>query len=100
MGQIVTKLTSIPQDDPQTYRVRQHKPTSGELLMSDLFLNSVFDLIIEFKHLEEAVTTFHRELSHYANRHIPVKTKLQKTSSKSFISEETKNIIEEDTKLS
>ena len=93
LGQVVTKLTSIPQDHPQTYRVRQHKPTSVEYRMRDLFLNNVPELIMGCSKLEVAASVFHRELPFYANKHMPVKTKLLKSSSKPFITNETKELI-------
>ena len=45
--------------------------------------------------LEEAAETFRRELTFYANKHMPVKTKVIKATLKPFITEETKNLIKE-----
>lgn len=40
-GQVVTKLTNIPQEHPQSYRIRVHKPLSGDALRQDLVLNNI-----------------------------------------------------------
>ena len=48
---------------------------------------------MECSELEEAATVFHRELTFYANKHMPVKTKLLKSCTKPFITDETKELI-------
>ena len=48
--------------------------------------------------LEEAVEVLDREITYYANKHIPVKTKPLKDNGKPFISDETKEIINEKAK--
>ena len=95
LGQVVEKTTTVPQDHQQTYRIRQHKPTSAEALKADLFLNNVPQLILDCDNIEKAAETFHREITYYANKHMPVKTKVIKANSKPFISEETKELIQE-----
>lgn len=94
LGQVATKTTTNPQDHPQKYKIRQHKPTSAEALRMDLFLNNVPELILNCNQLEEAAETFRRELT-YANRHMPVRTKVIKANFMPFITEDTKDLIKQ-----
>lgn len=92
-GLIVTKLAGTPQERPQSYRLRQHKPNSGEALRQDLYLNNVEDLILACGTLKEAAEVLHRELTYYADRHMSIKTKQMRCNSKPLITDNTKELI-------
>ena len=92
-GQVVTKLLATPQERPQSYRLRQHKPGSGEALRQDLFMNNVEELILTCDTLKEAAEVFHREITYYAHKYMPIKTKQMRGNSKPFISDDTNQLI-------
>ena len=91
LGLVARKLTRVQHIHPRTFRVRDHKGMND--LISSLVANNVNNLVTTCNSLEDASTTFTRELRYYSDIHIPIKTIAVKGQAKPFVSMPTKDLI-------
>ena len=92
-GIVAKKMSHVPQEHPKTFKTRDHRGLAN--LIHSLYLNNVNDLITKCTTLDEAASTFNREVSYYANIHTPVRTVVAKGTPKPFITESTKVLIKQ-----
>ena len=96
LGLVVKKYSKVNSDHPRTFKIRNHDRIHE--LCYQLHINNVNELISDCKTLKEANETLKREVLYYANKIIPVKTVISKTTQKPFLSHTTKEFIKEKAK--
>ena len=90
-GLVARKVSRAPQEHPKTYRCRNHRNLAN--LVHSIFMNNTNELVAPCPTLEEAATTFAREINYHANIHTPIRTVVAKGSPKPYITMTTKDLI-------
>ena len=93
LGIVVCKIINTLAPAPQSIRLRDYKNAEIPALLNDVASQGINELIMSITDLDEAASTFKREVGFYLTKYAPVKVMTLKKSNKPFVSDETKDLI-------